>query len=141
GNSLVLIVPDKGAAPDNFKDLTKENIYKIAMGTPESVPAGKYGKEALKNMGIWKAVKPDIVYAKDVRQVLSYVETSNADAGLVYKTDAIISDHVKIVQTAEQDTHSPIVYPVGIINDTDTYKAAEDFYKYLQSDEALKVFK
>lgn len=140
GNSLVLIVPEEEKTVDNFTDLTKKKINKIAIGTPESVPAGKYGKEALENMGVWKDMEPDVVYAKDVRQVLSYVETGNVDAGLVYKTDAVISDRVKIVQTAEQESHSPIVYPAGIINDTKHYEETKDFYTYLQSDEALKVF-
>ncbi|MEW9676263.1 molybdate ABC transporter substrate-binding protein [Lentibacillus sp. L22] len=140
GNSLVLVVPNKKSSISSFKDLTKADIDQIAVGTPESVPAGKYAKESLKKMEIWNDVEPKIVYAKDVRQVLSYVETGNVAAGVVYKTDAVISDKVKIAATADAKTHTPIIYPLGIVKDTKHREEARDFYQYLQSDEALKVF-
>ncbi|GGB56392.1 molybdate ABC transporter substrate-binding protein [Virgibacillus dakarensis] len=140
GNSLVLVVPDEEESVSSFDDLTNTNINKMAIGTPESVPAGKYAKESLKKLGIWKDVESKMVYAKDVRQVLSYVETGNVAAGMVYKTDAVLSDKVKITATAEPETHTPIIYPVGIVKNTEHYDAAKDFYQYLQRDQALKVF-
>ena len=81
-----------------------------------------------------------MVFAKDVRQVLSYVETGNIDAGIVYKTDAMISDKVKIVATANPSTHTPIIYPIGIIKGTKHYEDAKRFYNYLQSKESMRVF-
>ncbi|MBS4162258.1 molybdate ABC transporter substrate-binding protein, partial [Klebsiella pneumoniae] len=94
-NTLVLIVP-KGKAQQvsGFEDLTKSGVEKLAIGTPESVPAGKYAKETLTNLHLWSKVQSKIVYGKDVRQVLSYIETGNADAGVVYRTDALTSDQV-----------------------------------------------
>ncbi|MFJ7184346.1 molybdate ABC transporter substrate-binding protein [Lysinibacillus xylanilyticus] len=139
-NELVLIVPKKNEKHiQSFDDLTK--VGKIAVGTPETVPAGKYGIETLKNMGLWGNVESKVVYSKDVRQVLTYTETENVDAGLVYKTDALVSEKVNVVATAKEDTHTPIIYPVGVIKDSKHAKEAEDFYHYLQSDQAMKVFK
>ncbi|MGE7952006.1 molybdate ABC transporter substrate-binding protein [Lysinibacillus xylanilyticus] len=139
-NELVLIVPKKNEKHiQSFEDLTKAD--KIAVGTPESVPAGKYAVETLTNMKLWEDVASKVVYTKDVRQVLTYTETENVDAGMVYKTDALVSDKVDVVATAQGDTHTPIIYPVGVIKDSKHAKEAEDFYNYLQSDTAMKVFK
>jgi len=71
---------------------------------------------------------------------LSYVETGNVDAGIVYKTDALVSNQVKIAATADESTHAPIMYPVGVIKDSQHYDAAKAFYQYLQSEKAIKVF-
>jgi molybdate transport system substrate-binding protein len=139
-NELVLIVPKKNEKHiQSFEDLSK--VDKIAIGTPETVPAGKYGIETLKNMELWKNIESKVVYTKDVRQVLTYTETENVDAGMVYKTDALVSEKVDVVATAKEDTHTPIIYPVGVIKDSKHAKEAEDFYHFLQSDEAMKVFK
>lgn len=141
-NDLVMIVPEKNSAHlTHLNDLKKDSTEKIALGTPESVPAGQYAKQSLTKLSLWDKVKDKVVYAKDVRQVLSYVETGNVDAGLVYKTDALISKKVKITDEAPAKTHDPIVYPVGIVKDTKHRKEAEAFYHYLQSDAAMKVFK
>nr|WP_045513547.1 molybdate ABC transporter substrate-binding protein [Bacillus amyloliquefaciens]MDH3087914.1 molybdate ABC transporter substrate-binding protein [Bacillus amyloliquefaciens] len=141
-NDLVMIVPEKNSAHlTHLNDLKKDSTDKIALGTPESVPAGQYAKQSLTTLNLWDKVKDKVVYAKDVRQVLSYVETGNVDAGLVYKTDALISKKVKITDEAPAKTHDPIVYPLGIVKDTKHRKEAEAFYQYLQSDEAMKVFK
>lgn len=138
GNELVLIIPnDATKAINTFEDLSK--VDKISIGTPESVPAGKYAKESLEKMNVWKAVEGKIVYAKDVRQVLTYVETNNVDAGIVYKTDAMISSKVKIVATAEDDTHAPIIYPLGIIKDNSHPKETHLLYDYLQNDQSIEI--
>lgn len=140
GNLLVLVVPKENQSIKGFEDLAKAEIDKISIGTPETVPAGKYAKESLKKTDLWKDVESKVVYAKDVRQVLSYVETGNVAAGIVYKTDAMVSDKVNIVATADPETHTPIIYPVGIIKDSKNYEEAKDFYSYLQNNDALKVF-
>ena len=141
GNELVLVVPkDSQSGITTFQDLAKAEVEQISIGTPESVPAGKYAKESLEKLDVWKDVETKVVYAKDVRQVLSYVETGNVSAGIVYKTDALVSDKVSIVASADPATHTPIIYPVGIIKDSEHYEAAKEFYSYLQSEDALKVF-
>ncbi|WPP37947.1 molybdate ABC transporter substrate-binding protein [Bacillus sonorensis] len=138
-NTLVLIVP-KGKAQQvsGFEDLTKSGVEKLAIGTPESVPAGKYAKETLTNLHLWSKVQSKIVYGKDVRQVLSYIETGNADAGVVYRTDALTSDQVEVAETAASKLHTPIIYPLGIVKQTKHREQAEAFYKFLQSDQAIQ---
>ncbi|MEJ9281398.1 MULTISPECIES: molybdate ABC transporter substrate-binding protein [Ureibacillus] len=140
GNELALIVPKNNSSIKRFEDLAAEEIHKMSIGTPETVPAGLYAKETLERMNLWEAVESKLVYAKDVRQVLSYVETGNVDAGIVYKTDALVSDKVKIAATADESIHAPIMYPVGVIKESQNYDAAKSFYQYLQSENAIKVF-
>ncbi|WP_338754431.1 molybdate ABC transporter substrate-binding protein [Bacillus sp. FJAT-52991] len=139
-NELVLVVPkdaDKGI--QTFEDLKKAE--KLSIGTPESVPAGQYAKEALENLQVWKDVEQNIVYAKDVRQVLTYVETGNVDAGIVYKTDAMVSTKVDVAATAKEELHTPIIYPVGIIKDSSHQEEAQQFYEYLQDPTSMETFK
>jgi len=141
GNELVLIVPkDTKKSIKDFSDLPAQ-ADKIALGTPGAVPAGTYAKQTLEKLGLWNQIsdKDKVVPAKDVRQVLSYVETGNVDAGFVYKTDALVSDKIKVVATADPSTHDPIIYPVGVVKDTKHLEEAEEFYQYLQSKASLKV--
>ena len=138
-NELVLVVPKNNTSNiQTFEDLKQAG--KIALGTPETVPAGQYGLEVLKNKQLWEDVQSKVVYTKDVRQVLTYTETENVDAGIVYKTDALLSDKVEVVSTAEAASLTPIIYPIGIIKNSKSVKEAEDFYNFLQSDEAMEVF-
>lgn len=138
GNDLVLVVPkDSNKGIKTFEDLAKAD--KVALGTPESVPAGQYGKQTLDMLNVWKSIEGKVVYGKDVRQVLTYVETNNVDAGIVYKTDALTSQKVKIVATAKEDAHDPIIYPVGVIKSSTHTKEAKLFYDYLQNDQSMKT--
>ncbi|WP_322922481.1 molybdate ABC transporter substrate-binding protein [Paenibacillus campi] len=140
-NELVLVVP-KGSSsvPAAITDLTGNNIKRIAIGTPESVPAGMYAKQALEKADVWDTLQPKLVQTKDVKQVLSYVETGNADAGFVYKTDALEAKGVQIAFTTSADSHDPIVYPIGVLSSTTHREDAALFYAYLQTKEALAVF-
>lgn len=139
-NSMVLIAPANQAKISDFKTLETEQIGKIAIGEPESVPAGSYAKEVLTAMALFDALQPKLVYGKDVRQVLAYVETGNVDAGLVYATDAQLSDRVQVVATAPADSHSPIVYPVAVVNDSANPETAKAFVEFLASEEAQAIF-
>lgn len=107
----------------------------IAIGQPESVPAGQYAKQALEAEGIWSQWEDRYVYGKDVRQVLTYVEQGNAELGFVYLSDALSSDIVQTVYTVDASLHDPIEYPVAIVTATEQKDAAELFYNYLQQDE------
>jgi len=138
-NDLVLIVPKNNEKEiQSFEDL--QQAGKIALGTPETVPAGQYGVDTLKNMQLWDSLESKVVYTKDVRQVLTYTETENVDAGMVYKTDALVSDKVNVVATADDAMHAPIIYPVGVLKASKHAQEAEDFYHFLQSVEAMDVF-
>ena len=137
-NELVLIVPaDADGQVQHFHDMTDEHVEKIAIGTVDVVPAGTYGKQALEYYEVWDSVEEKIVYAKDVRQVLTYVETNNVQAGIVYQTDALASPKVKVVESAEESSHDAIIYPAGIISRTEYPEEAALFFQYLTSEEAL----
>ncbi|MDA1475982.1 molybdate ABC transporter substrate-binding protein [Bacillus changyiensis] len=138
-NDLVLIVPKGKTDIKSFKDLSKDSVEKLAIGIPESVPAGKYAKETLSNLHLWNQVQSKFVYGKDVRQVLSYIETNNADAGFVYQTDALASDQIEIVDIAKNNLHSPIIYPLGIVKNTKHRRQSDELYQFLHSDQAIEA--
>ncbi|HEY9597967.1 MAG TPA: molybdate ABC transporter substrate-binding protein, partial [Cyanophyceae cyanobacterium] len=139
-NTVVLIVPKNSTGISNFKDLSSDKVKKIAIGDPQSVPAGQYGKEVLSSLKLFDPVKTKLVFAKDVRQVLSYVETGNTSAGLVYGTDAKISDKVQVIATAPENSHSPIIYPVAVVKRSKNPEAAKEFIQFLSSESAKGVF-
>jgi molybdate transport system substrate-binding protein len=140
-NELVVVVPVDGKATIGSEaDLTKPEVLHLAIGIPESVPAGSYAKEALTYSKLWDGLQSRIVQGKDVRQVLQYIETGNADAGFVYKTDALTSQKVKVAFAVDSKSYQPVEYPIGLVKATKHSKEAEDFYNYLQSKEALDVF-
>ncbi|NJK56372.1 MAG: molybdate ABC transporter substrate-binding protein [Pleurocapsa sp. SU_5_0] len=139
-NKVVLIVPKDNTTIKSFEDLGTDALTQIALGEPESVPAGKYAEEILTSLGILDAVTPKAVYGKDVRQVLNYVATGNVDAGIVYLSDAKVSEDVKIVATASEDSHSPVVYPVAVLKDSANPKAARELEDFLFTPEAKTIF-
>ena len=140
-NDLVMVVPTNSRhAFTTVKELTDKSVKKVAIGQPESVPAGQYAKETLTTRKVWDSLQSKLVYAKDVRQVLTYVETGNVDAGLVYKTDALTSSKVKIALRIIPGVHSPILYPAGVVKETKHAAEAKAFYAYLRTKEADAVF-
>ena len=139
-NLMVLVVHLVQTKVSGFKDLTKDTVKKVAIGDPDSVPAGMYGKQVLESLQLYESLSAKFVFAKDVRQVLSYVETENVAAGLVYATDATVSDRVEVIATAPEDTHEPIVYPVAVIRDSIHLEAAKAFVEFLATEEATEIF-
>ncbi|HXX19366.1 MAG TPA: molybdate ABC transporter substrate-binding protein [Candidatus Acidoferrum sp.] len=140
-NEVVLIVPkDSATGISSFQDLTQPSVKQIALGEPTTVPAGQYAKEVLTNLGIYDTVSAKAVLAKDVRQVLTYVETGNVDAGIVYATDALASSKVKVVAQAPENSHTPVLYPVAVIKDSKNPLAAKQFATFLSSRAAAGIF-
>lgn len=140
-NEVVLIVPkDSKLGLASFKDLTRADVRKVALGEPATVPAGQYAKETLTSLGIYDAVKEKAVLAKDVRQVLTYVETGNVDAGIVYATDAISSAKVTVVTTAPPKSHSLVIYPAAVIKTSKSSTGAKAFLDFLAGPRGAAVF-
>ena len=139
-NTLVLIVPTGATQVSDFKDLIKPSVKIVAIGEPQTVPAGKYAQEVLTHFGLYKSLGAKLVLAKDVRQVLTYVASGNADAGIVYATDAKITTQVKVAATAPEDSHAPIVYPVAVLKDTKNAEGAKAFAGFLSSQVAQSIF-
>ncbi|NGY03391.1 molybdate ABC transporter substrate-binding protein [Solimonas terrae] len=141
GNALVMIAPkgesfalrfDTGFKPaDAFQG-------RLCMGDPEVVPAGIYGKEALTHLGWWPALQDRVVGADDVRAALAFVERGECAAGIVYSSDAQISDKVEIVGRFPEDSHTPIIYPAALLDGESG--DARDFLRYLRTPTARAVF-
>jgi molybdate transport system substrate-binding protein len=141
-NSLVLIVP-AGAGPPraaSFEDLRRPQVKVVALGEPAAVPAGMYAQELLEHLRLWDAVQKKAVYAGNVRQVLAFVETGNADAGIVYRTDARNSTKVRIVAGAPAGSYSPVIYPAAVLKNSHAPAAARAFVEFLASPPAQAVF-
>lgn len=138
-NSLVLIAP-QGSSLKGFEGLANPTVRTIALGDPATVPAGQYGRQTLDSLHLADRLKSKFVLAKDVRQVLSYVETGNADAGLVYATDAATSGKVRVVASAPDSSHDPIVYPVAVLRGSGSEQAARQFVDYLATPPAQAIF-
>ncbi|MBD2499772.1 molybdate ABC transporter substrate-binding protein [Anabaena azotica] len=138
-NRLVLIVPRNTTGITSFFNLKDESIKRIAIGEPRSVPAGQYAEQVLQKLKLLPQIKPKLVYANNVRQVLAAVESGNADAGLVYATDAKISDKVKTVVAADEKYHSAITYPLAVVKSSRNVEAAKDFAQYLATNSQVKA--
>jgi molybdate transport system substrate-binding protein len=141
GNKLVLVVhKDSPLKLAGFRDLTDQKVVKYGLGTPETMPAGQYGIETLKYVGVWDKVKDKAVLAKDIRQIIAWVETHNVDAGIAFSTVAALSDKVRVEAEAPAGSHRPIVFPGAILKGAKQPKAAEDFLAYLSGPDAAKIF-
>lgn len=140
GNELVLIAGKDDNTVKSFDDLNKTEVKHIGIGQPESVPAGKYAKEVLTSLKLWDGLKSKCVQAKDVKQVLAYVVTGDAEAGLLYMSDAITSNKVKIAAVAPADSHQLIVYPAAVIKSSKNGAAADKLLKFMNNPEAKRIF-
>lgn len=140
-NKVVLITPTNDPAGlQEFKDIEKAKT--IAIGDPESVPAGQYAKEVLTNLQLWDKLESRFSLGTNVTEVLNWVAEGSADAGIVYETDAKTTDKVKVVAEAPADSlEKPIIYPAGIVKASKNTEATKAFLDFLQTAEASAVFK
>lgn len=144
-NDVVLITPkDSKLGIKSFSDITKAKT--IAIGDPESVPAGKYAKEILTNLGVYDEVEKKASLGASVTEVLSWVAEGSADAGIVYATDAQTENtngddkEVEVVATAEDSMmQTPVIYPVGTVSSSAHKDEAKAFEDFLQTDEAEDI--
>ena len=138
GNRLVLIVPVGRQQISSLGELALPPFGRIAMGSPRTVPAGRYAKAALDRAQLWDRIEPRCVFALNVRQVLDYVAREEADAGFVYATDAaVMSDKVKIA--LEVPTPMPVRYPVAVLRGSRYASEASAFVDLLGSEPARKI--
>ena len=145
GNRIVLIAPKNSALVDMTVDSSLDlagllGKGRLAMGDPDHVPAGIYGKQGLEKLGLWSSVKDRVAPTKDVRAALVLVERGETPIGQVYATDAAISDKVIIVGIFPKDSHPPIIYPVAQVAGSQS-DAAGEFLAFLQGPGAAAVFK
>lgn len=137
-NALVLIAPaNTQLTLTQLADLNQTSITKLAIGNPDSVPAGRYGQQALEQVGIWSSIQPKLIKTQNVRQALDYVARGEVDAGLVYQTDALqANDRVKILLSIRLP--QPILYPIAPITGS-TQPETQTFIQYLLSGEGQQI--
>jgi molybdate transport system substrate-binding protein len=140
-NSLVLIVAKSdGAAVQSPRDLAKPEVRRVALGDPRAVPAGIYAREYLEALGLWSAVAPKVVGTENVRAALAAVESGDADASIVFKTDAMISKKVKVVFEVPLGEGPKISYPMAVLKESKAMDAARAFLGVLASEQAGRIF-
>ena len=140
-NRLVLVTPvNSSLSMTDVGLLTQDSIRRIAIGEPNSVPAGIYGREALTHLGVWSVIQPKLIPNADVRSTLAYVESGEVDVGVVYQTDAGFSKKVRIIYQFPDSSHTPIVYPAAVLQNTGHKVLAQAFLEYLQTAEVAAIF-
>ncbi len=140
GNTLVVITAQDGPPIHTLADLTKPAIRYLSLADPQAVPAGIYAKALLETNGFWDAVKAKVVPAENVRGALAVVASGNAEAGIVYKTDAAISKNVKIALEIPASEGPTIRYPVALLKDSSHSASAQKFLNYLAEKSATDIF-
>jgi molybdate transport system substrate-binding protein len=143
GNALVLVAPADSRlqlkiAPHFALLQALGTRGRIATGDPDSVPAGKYARAALKSLGVWDSVASRIVPAENVRSALNFVSLGEAPLGIVYATDAHGNNKVRVVDTFPADTHDPITYPAAVTSRGDDQATA--FVQFLRGSQAQAIF-
>ena len=132
-NKLVLITYKNNNNIHSLNDLKKMQVKKIAIGNPDTVPAGKYAEEALNYFEILPNIKPKLVLTENVRQALYYVSKNEVDAGIVFATDTKIDQNIKIVVSIPKGAHSPIIYPAAVIKSSPHVDLAKKFISFIVS--------
>ncbi|MGR5117252.1 molybdate ABC transporter substrate-binding protein [Vibrio astriarenae] len=145
-NELVMVVPSSEPVPQvsftSASDILKLlQGTRLAVGDPKHVPAGIYTQQALETLGMWQSLMPVLARANNVRSALLWVERGEARAGVVYRTDAMVSDKVAVISTFPSLSHDAIEYPVAIVTGKSQNETTQDFYDYLKTKEAKQVFR
>lgn len=139
-NKVVLIVPKGALLISSFEDLKADDIQRIAIGDPGNVPVGQYSQEIFQNLNMEDMIKHKLIFANDVRTVLTWVENDEVDCGLVYATDAYTSDRVDIVTEAPAGSHKEVTYPVGVVKGSKEGSEAKRFLEFLNTSTAISIF-
>lgn len=143
GNTLVLVGREDVAAVEiapGFGLAALLGDGRLAMGDPDHVPAGIYGKAALRSLGVWEAVEPKVARAANVRAALVLVARGEAPYGVVYGSDAAADKAVGVAGTFPRGSHPAIVYPAAVLAGTRSPVDAKTFMRFLRSPEAGRIF-
>jgi len=142
GNRLVLIAPVESQIKlqirPHFPIAAALGDGRLATGDPDSVPVGRYARQALSTLGVWDQVASRLARAENVRAALMYVARGEAPLGIVYASDALIDKGVRVVDTFPANTHEPIVYPIALTSSAKA--AAGGFVSYLSGPPGHEIF-
>ncbi len=140
GNELVVVTRSDNLVVESLESLQTDTVGRLTIVDPGLGPAGRYAEQALRSAGIWDAILPKIVMASDVRAVLAYVEAGNADAGIVYRTDATTAQDVRVAFGVPGELHSPIRYLGVVPEGADRPESATRLLEFLTSEDAAAEF-
>jgi molybdate transport system substrate-binding protein len=141
-NTLAVVVAVESALKiDSVRKLAEPAVKRLALADTRGVPAGVYAREYLEKIGIWDTIKDRVIPTENVRAALAAVESGNADAGIVYRTDAAFSKSVKIAYEVPADEGPEISYPMAVLKDSRHPNAAKKFLDYLRSEPARRIFR
>jgi molybdate transport system substrate-binding protein len=140
-NTVVLVRSQAATGITGWDSLRGDGVQRIALGDPSHVPAGEYGRQTLTKLGLYDAVAGRLVLAGDVRQVLNYVKSGEAQAGIVYRTDAAVATRVVVVAEAPPGSHAPVEYPMAVLKEAPNREQAAAFAAFLRSDQGRAILK
>ena len=141
-NRIVLAAAPQAALPATIADLAAApGISRIAVTDPDISPAGNYTKTALQNLDLWDALQPRLVIGNDVRSILAYVQTGNADAAFVYETDARIAPELVALDIVPADAYPAVVYPAAVVGGSENDEGAQALLDFLQGEDAKRIFR
>lgn len=141
-NQIVVVVPESSSLEiDELGDLQDTAIARLAIGNPETVPAGSYAKQALETAKLYEDFtnQQKFVFGENVRNVLSYVESSSVEAAIVYQTDAAASDRVRVAFPIPAEYSQPIRYPIAVVGASDNSEAALQFVEFISGEESQAI--
>ncbi len=139
-NRLVLVVPKQKTKPKSLEDLKSSEFKRIALGESQTVPAGRYAEQWLRSNHVFEAVQSKLIPAANVKQVLHYIESRNADAGFVYATDAKASKQLEVALEAPSSAHERILYPLAIVAGSKHKALAKNFVESLHQPKVREIF-
>jgi molybdate transport system substrate-binding protein len=141
-NRLVAVAPAGSApGPEKPEELAGSGIHRIALGDPDHVPAGRYARAALESLGLWSRLEGRLVPCADVRAALALVEAGEAEAGIVYASDAALARRIRVLFSFPEDSHPAIVYPGVVLEGAGRPDLAKRFLEMLRSPEGARVFR
>lgn len=139
-NSLVLIVPANTSLNiTSLEDLKDPEVERIAIGNPDTVPVGNYTRTALTEVGLWNQTESKMVFGEDVKQVLTYVERGEVDAGFVYMTDAKTAEPGSIEIVTNVSVSTPITYPIAVVSSSENKEEAQEFIDMVTGEEGQEI--
>ncbi len=139
GNRLVLIAGQSSPVTSLNNLMLARHI---AISNPRTVPSGRYAVNTLRHQKLLPALEGRLVYGENVRQALTTVESGDAEAGFVYATDALSSQKVRVIWTAQPGIdHEPIVYRAAVVSASSHAALSAEFLRYLNSPLAQRIFK
>lgn len=142
-NTLVMIVPknfiEAGNYPASLEALTEDSVEKISIGNPDTAPVGKYAEQALEEAGLWDELGGKLIFAENVKQVLTYVETGEVETGFVYRTDAESGQKDLYEITYTVPVNASISYPIAVIDRSENKEVAQEFVDFVTGQQGQEI--